>query len=320
MISAPPVPSPRPIKTVLGDRNYAEMGITDAHNHVWIDAIEDSDPFSPVLNDFDAVSSELKQYAYSGGKSLLDCQPGGCGRDGRILQRLSLDTGVNIVACTGFHRKKYYPPGYWLFTASETTIADKFISELTTGLEETLSLPEASKAGFIKLALESLWEETPQNALAAAAEAARQSGALIEIHTEKGALAEQAVAYFERRGLKPAQLVLCHMDKQPDFNLHAELCTHGVMVEYDTFFRPKYNPEQNLWPLILRMENAGLSDRIALATDMAEKEMYKTIGNGPGLARLPGEIKQKLADFGIQPSSITNMLGGNIARRLAGFH
>jgi predicted metal-dependent phosphotriesterase family hydrolase len=92
------------------------------------------------------------------------------------------------------------------------------------------------------------------------------------------------------------------------------------MLEYDTFYRPKYNPSENLWPLIEHMVTAGLSDRIALATDMAESELYHFIGGGAGLASLPGEIQNQLNEKRIPEAAQKEMLGGNIARRLAGIN
>jgi len=295
------------------------MGITDAHNHVWIDPIMGVDPRAPVLNQFEMICAELASYRTAGGNSLLDCQPGGCGRNGNQLIRLSAASGVNIIACTGFHRKKYYPANHWLFTASPQKAAAYFIGELTGSLEETRNLPEPAQAGFIKLALEASWDESPRSALEGAAHAAHETGAMIEVHTEKGALAEKAVVFFEDHGVSPHRLVLCHMDKRPDFGLQSELARYGVLLEYDTFYRPKYSPETNLWPLICKLVEAGLAEQVALATDMAEAELYKLIGRGPGLASLPGEIKSRLSRLGIPPVAIQQMLGGNIARRLAGF-
>jgi phosphotriesterase-related protein len=63
---------------------------------------------------------------------------------------------------------------------------------------------------------------------------------------------------------------LRHIDKRPDHGLHAELTQAGVMLAYDTFFRPKYDPERNLWPQISAMVAAGLNHVVALATDVAE--------------------------------------------------
>ena len=131
-----------------------------------------------------------------------------------------------------------------------------------------------ARAGFIKIALEKTWAETPQAALEGTALAARETGALVEIHTEKGALAEKAVVYFEERGIAPQRLVLCHMDKRPDHALQMALASYGPLLEYDTFYRPKYDPGSKLWPLIVqngagRLERAcGPGDRYGRSRDV----------------------------------------------------
>jgi len=317
-LSLPPADAWRPVRTVLGDIPYESLGITDAHNHVWIDPVPGADPAAPVLDQYCQIRDEIKLYREAGGASLLDCQPGGCGRNGNKLAELSDAAGVNIIACTGFHRQRYYAPQHWLFGASCERAAEFFARELSSALDETADRPKPVRAGFIKIALESAWDDTPQAALEGATAAAQQTGAMVEIHTEKGGLAEKVAIFFEDHGVSPTHLVLCHMDKRPDPGLHAELARFGAILEYDTFYRPKYQPESRLWTLIGQMVEAGLSDHVALATDMAESAMYATIGNGPGLASLPGEIKHRLAGLGISERSIQQMLGGNIARRLAG--
>jgi len=91
-----------------------------------------------------------------------------------------------------------------------------------------------------------------------------------------------------------------------------------ALLEYDTFFRPKYNPSQNLWPLLEKMVLADCASRVALATDLAESAMYHAIGGGPGLQALPTLIKNQLSAHGFPGLAIRQMLGENIARRLAG--
>jgi phosphotriesterase-related protein len=226
-------------------------------------------------------------------------------------------SGVNLIACTGFHRSKYYSPEYWLWKADAEEIGDFLCSEFEQGLVETLNSSPV-KAAFIKIALEAAWTDCLHAALEGAAYAALKTKALVEIHTEKGALAEKACIYFMDLGLSPSQLVFCHMDKRPDLSLQKELARVGVLLEYDTFYRPKYNPSANLWPLIEHMVSAGFSDHVALATDMAEAEHYHFIGGGAGLASLPGEIRHQLIEKGIPEAARNQLLGGNIARRLAG--
>lgn len=315
-----PAMAVRPVITVSGPMPHEQMGITDAHNHVWIEAVPGADPSNPVLDQFDLIQKELLEYGERGGGSLLDCQPGGCGRDGNKLLELSRASGVNVIACTGFHRKKYYPADYWLWQSSAERVSDSLRSELEHGLSEALESPAPVKAGFIKIALEATWAGCPKDALLGAAEAAQKTKAMLEIHTEKGALAEKACIYFTDLGLQPHQLVLCHMDKRPDLGLHKALAGFGVLLEYDTFYRPKYDPSANLWPLLENMVAAGFSGHIALATDMAEASLYHSIGGGPGLASLPGAIQNQLKEKNIPETARTQLLGGNIARRLAGIN
>ena len=97
-----------------------------------------ADPSAPVLNQFHPILQELVEYRNKGGGTILDCQPGGCGRDGNRLLALSNESGVHLIACTGFHRKKYYPPNYWLWEAGAQKVCDFLCSELEQGLVETL--------------------------------------------------------------------------------------------------------------------------------------------------------------------------------------
>ena len=311
---------PRPVNTVQGPISYEDLGITDSHNHIWIDPVPGVESNSPVLNQFNEIVLELLDYKKAGGQSLLDCQPEGCGRNSNKLLELSQQSGVHVIACTGFHRQKYYPPQHWLFSKRAQKVCDFLSTELETGMYETLELEKPIKAGFIKIALEAAWGDCPQAALEGTAFAAKKTGALIEIHTEKGALAEKACLYFTDTGVSPNQIVLCHMDKRPDYGLQKELARLGVLLEYDTFYRQKYEPEMNLWPLIDHMVENELAGSIALATDMAESALYHHLGGGPGLHSLPTDIKNKLQERGISDQDTTKMIGGNIARRLAGIN
>jgi 5-phospho-D-xylono-1,4-lactonase len=222
-----------------------------------------------------------------------------------------------VIACTGFHRQRYYPDGHWLWQAASARAARYFLSELNSGLEETLSLPQAARAGFIKIACEALLADTPQAALEGAAAAAVESGAALQVHTEQGQSAEAILETLLDFGLSASQIVLCHMDKRPDIGLHRALAQAGVLLEYDTFYRPKYAPQLRLWPLIEQMAAEGYTSALALATDMAETSLWRSLGGGPGLDGFLTLIQPALVAMGLSPMAIAAMLGGNIASRLA---
>ncbi len=308
------------IQCVCGNIKAADMGLCDAHNHLWISRVVGVGENLPVLDNESIQLEELKEYRSAGGGSQIDCQPCGAGRDAHHLAWLSENSGVNIVTSTGFHLTKYYPPDYWLFDTTETKAADFFIAELTKSVLETTNDERPVKAGFIKIACCANFAKMSQPLLQAVASAAREVGCAVEMHTERGAQAELFVRYFLRNGMAPHRLIVCHVDKRTDFGLHVELAKTGVLLEYDTFFRPQYDPEQNVWPLLQKMLAAGFEDQLVLATDMAESSLWKNYAGGPGLVGLLERIKPRLESIcGRGSSTITKLLGKNVARTLAAF-
>src|SRR5690606_13298892 len=93
------------VMTVLGPVPAAALGVVDAHSHLYIAPVPGGAADAPVLVDEAGVGRELVSFRAAGGGTIVDCQPGGCGRDGRVLRRLSESSGVHVVAATGFHRR-----------------------------------------------------------------------------------------------------------------------------------------------------------------------------------------------------------------------
>ena len=305
------------VTTVLGPVDLAELGIVDGHSHVWIEPVLGADPSAPVLFDETAVTQELQQYKAAGGGAVVDCQPGGCGRNGRILPRLSQSSGVHLIACTGFHRRIYYSADAPLWQMGSAAAAALFVRELTVALAETADEPQPVRAGFIKIAGEATLAETPHRLLAAAAEACLTTGCAIEMHTEKGTAVEDFLQFFIDHGVNPQRLIFCHVDKRPDFGFHQAIAQSGAMLAYDTFFRPKYNPEQTVWPLLAQMAAAGLTGQIVLATDLADSGLWRQFGGQPGMAAFITQVKTRLEQMALEPQTIYQLMGGNVARRLA---
>jgi phosphotriesterase-related protein len=306
------------IQTVTGLLESSQAGITDAHNHVWISRVPGAMVDLPVLDQEQAIAAELGDYRQAGGGTILDCQPGlGCGRDGLALQRLSEASGVHIVASTGYHLAKYYPQGDRIFSASTDEACRHFVAELTGGMEETQESSQPTPAGFLKIACEDTWEKSPLPLIEAAVAASLETGAAVLVHTEKGADAERIASGMFRYGLSPDRLILCHMDKRPDFSLHQALASQGVMLEYDTFYRSKYEPDKNLWPLLTHLIEAGLGMQVVAGTDIAEAGFWTRLGGSPGLVGLVTKIIAKMEVLGFEPETIQCLTGKNIAGRLA---
>ncbi|MBI5668563.1 MAG: hypothetical protein HZC41_11205 [Chloroflexi bacterium] len=300
--------------TVTGEVPVEAVTLADAHAHVWIKpppSVLDDD--APVLDDYDAIVDELLEFRDAGGTTIIDCQPGGCGRDARMLANLAEVTGLHITATTGFHLKRYYPMESWLWTATETQAAAYFVEELTAGISES---SRTVRATTIKIGYDGTFDGQNRVLLEAAAAAARQTGAAVLVHTERGQNAEQLPIFFADRGIPPTRLYLCHMDKRTDTGLHTDLAKAGVLLGYDTFLRPQYAPDENVWPLLKTMVDAGYSDCIALGLDMALPRLWAHQGGEWGLLALPQLIIPRLRSEGLDGTAIANLTGQNIARRL----
>lgn len=328
------------IQTVIGLADTNDIELVDGHGHVWIDPPQGvTGRVRLELNDSGMITAELKSFRAAGGSAIVDCQPGGCGRDGNMLKKLSEETELYITATTGFHLERYYPREAWLWSASETAAANYFIAELTNGLHEAgdvlaTTIKVAHDGGPIKGQTQVLME--------AAAEAARQTGALLLFHTEQGRRAEELLPFFDKRGVSPGRLYLCHLDKRPDFGLHRELAQAGALLGYDTFVRSQYKPAQNVWPLLKEMIEARLGDHIALGLDLAYAGLWRhyrpatktTPPNGrqqrqvssssphpeperPGLMALPDQIVPRLQQEEIDDTVVAKLAGQNILRYLA---
>ena len=305
------------IITVLGRVDPEEFGRVDAHNHLWINDLSLTREGAPVLDQEELIVAELKGYKSAGGSGQVDCQPGGAGRNANKLELISRASGVQIVACTGFHLREYYPQESKIWDLDSNQAADYFLEEIHLGMIETRSEGRLIYPGFIKIAVSESLEKSPRALLEGAIAASLDTGYLIEMHTEKGAGVEEFCEYFSRMGLPQNRVVICHIDKRPDPGLHKDLAAEGYLLEYDTFFRPKYDPDKYLWALLREMVEEGLAGSIACATDLADKSLWESYGGSPGLAGFIRVIDERLKAESYPAKVIEQLMGKNITGRLA---
>jgi phosphotriesterase-related protein len=70
---------------------------------------------------------------------------------------VSQQTGVHIVAATGFHKPKYYLDSHWRFKYSPEEIACLVVDEIEQGMDQNgyegpLLKRSAARAGIVKVA------------------------------------------------------------------------------------------------------------------------------------------------------------------------
>ncbi|MBS4221741.1 phosphotriesterase family protein [Lederbergia citrea] len=299
------------VQTVLNKKSVSEIGFSQCHEHLFIAAGKPSSLNKFLqINDYNLTKIEVEEFKKNGGTLLVDAQPLGCGRMEENLVRLSKQTGVDIVASTGFHRLDFYEDNHWIFKFDETELADIFISEAQDGMfvgtdQADPKIQLTARAGMIKTAVSPNGIEfRNEKMFRASAEAQRQTGLPIMIHMEKGVDPFQVIQYFEERSVPLNALIICHLDRtHHDYYLHKEILATGVFVEYDTIGRFKYHDDTTEALLIENMIEAGFVRQILLSLDTTQ-ERLGTYGGSIGLSYLLKKFLPYLKERGCPDSTI----------------
>ena len=276
------------VMTVTGPMPASAMGITNAHDHLFLRS-----PAMPgqEFEDLDRSATEVADAAAHGLRTVVEMTPIGLGRRPDLLRGVAERTGVTIVGASGFHRDTHYPAGHWVLDAPVELLAERIVTDIETGMHPrdwTDDAPlDAARAGAIKAGA-SYHHISPseRTRLEAAAVASRQTGAAILVHTEIGTAGHEVIDLLEGAGVAADRIVLSHLDRNPDLELHAEMAARGVTLEYNTLGRTKYHPDSTVLDLVEGMVRAGHGDRLMLGCDLGRRDYFRAYGGGPGMAYL----------------------------------
>jgi phosphotriesterase-related protein len=303
--------------TVLGPIAH-KLGVTDAHDHLFLR--------SPALpgqdfNDTKRAIEEVTSAARGGLQTIVEVTPIGLGRNPAGLRTVAEATGVHIVAATGYHRDAHYPEGHWVRDASVELLAERILADLKQGMHPqdwmTEAPPDPARAGVIKAgASYQHISRLEQKRLVAAAIASRETGAPILVHTEIGTYGHEIVNLLTREGVQANKIILAHLDRNPDLELHRELAERGVWLEYDTPGRIKYRPDSQLLDLIDALVESEHHYALMLGLDLGQRDYFRAYGGGPGLSYLMETFVPRLRKR-IGEVALREILAGNPARAFA---
>lgn len=309
------------ITTVTGAISPEQMGFCHSHEHLFLKKGQ-SAKIDPALqiDDYDKTIQELNLFKEVGGATIVEAQPVGSGRHGRWLEAASQQTGVQIVASTGFHKLVFYPEDHWIHTADADKLTELFIDELQNGMyaDGEEAWPEeqiSARAGIIKTASDFQGVGGRYYRLfKAAAQAALATRAPIMSHTEMGRAALDQIKLYTDFGLKPDQLIICHLDREmenADYMLH--VASTGVYLELDTIGRFKYHSDEEEVELIIKLIEAGYENQILLSLDTTRKRL-KSYGGELGLDYLATTFLPKLERGGVPKALIHKIMHDNPAK------
>jgi phosphotriesterase-related protein len=305
------VPEPHAV-TVAGPLAAGALGVVDSHDHLFIG--------SPAMRggeieDPELVAREVRDAAATGIRTIVELTPIGLGRRPDLMRRVAAETGVAVIAATGYHRDTHYPAGHWVLDAPVDLLARRVIADLTEGMHPADWIGDArsdpARAGVIKAGA-SYQHISPaeRRRLEAAALGSASAGVAIVVHTEIGTCGHEIVDVLLAAGARPDRIVLAHLDRNPDLELHVEIAARGVSLVYDTIGRIKYRPESTLLDLAEAMVVAGHGARLLLGLDLGVRDYFRSYGGGPGMATLMTSfvprLRRRIGDAAIDAILVAN--------------
>ncbi|MGI5406289.1 phosphotriesterase family protein [Streptomyces chartreusis] len=274
------------VRTVLGDVRPEELGVCDAHDHLFL-----SSPQLPgqELNDASAARAELDAFRAAGGSAVVQWTPYGMGRRAADLPSLSRAAGVHLVCATGLHQAPHYTPE--LLDEVRGKLADVFVSELTVGIGTS-----GVRAGIVKVAggfhaldAHARWTMT------AAAEAHHATDAPIAVHLEAGTGALDVLDLLcGELGVPPHRVILGHLNRSPDLVVHREAAASGCWLAFDGPSRAHHATDWRMPDAVLALAEAGFGHRLLLGGDTVVAGA-RSVDGGPGMPYLLRRVRPRLA-------------------------
>jgi phosphotriesterase-related protein len=249
--------------TTLGNYTADKLGMILPHEHIFVDLgpIEDenwkhADPAAVVA----MMSPELERAREVGVTALVECTPVGVGRRAEIVKAVSVAANFPVVLPTGIYREPWIPQ--WAHEAPMEKIRDWMIAELKGEIEGS-----GVQAAWVKLSAgDDGLTPVEIKILRAAAQAGKETGAVIGSHTIKSAVVKDQLDIIEEEGYTPERFIWVHTQAEEDFGIHLKIARRGTWLEYDSI-GSDWTPEETFLENIPRLLDAGFGDQLLLSHD-----------------------------------------------------
>lgn len=338
------------VQTVMGKVDIRDLGIISPHEHIFIDlgnfyqqrqvkgvtdptrekvrmdnlGILSRDPYALLDNlRLDDLPTQLKELAYfkaAGGMTIVDCTMPGIGRNPRLLQQVSRETGLHVIMGTGYYVDSSHPRDLLAVPVEE--LADEMIKEIEVGIDDT-----EIKAGFIgEIGISEFFLDSERHVLRAAAIAHKHTDVAIHVHinpwTTNGL---EAADILLTQGISPRKINVCHVDVENREEYIHKLLEKGIYIEFDNFGKeytvdlhvrnPGYGSfvtDRERVRLLRKLVDEGFEKQLLLSCDVCLKNLLRSYG-GWGYDHVLVNIVPMLREQGLTEAQIEQMIVKNPA-------
>ncbi len=295
---------------VWGEIAPEKLGATYIHEHLSIDLSTQKKDEDARYDTEKEITEELALLKKKGISSLVEVTNRGMGRNPLVIQKIAKESGLQVIASTGFYKEPFLPE--YVYQMSEAELAALIVKDLTKGMEDT-----GVKAHVIGEIGTSHNTVTPmeEKIFKACALAHVETGKPMSTHTTLGTMGLWQTEFLKKNGVNMKHLVIGHLDLSADQEYHLKIAEYGCYLAFDTIGKVSYQSEENRVACLKNLIAHGHLHQIVMSEDLTRKSHLSKRG-GIGYAYLLDHFLPKLREAGITQEQVRVILEENPRRFL----
>ncbi len=288
-----------------------KIGRTYIHEHIKLDLSGPKKDPDTNYDDTQGVIEELKELKKQGIDCIVDVTNRGMGRDACILSNVAKQTGLTIIASTGFYKEPFLPP--YFYESSDAELFDMLVADVEKGMDGTgLKASVLGEVGSSHNAIKA----SEQRLFNLVADVHLYTGRPIFTHTTLGTMALDQIKILEKKGVDLTAVLIGHMDLNPDLDYHLRVAGKGCYLGFDTIGKTDYQPDASRVCLIKELVARGHENQIVLSLDLTRKSHLKKHG-GIGYSYLVDTFLPLLEEAELKEETINKFLVDNPRKLLS---
>lgn len=285
--------------------NFDPTGYTWVHEHLHIDLSGFKNNLDCRLDQYDLICQEMKDLRALGVSNIIEMTNRYMGRNPQFMVDLMRDTGINVMACTGYYQDAFFPEH--VAARSVEQLAQEMVDEIVIGIDGT-----ELKAGIIAEIGSSEGVITPleEKVFIAAARAHIETGRPISTHTSFSTMGVEQLLLLQAHGIDLSRVTVGHCDLKDNLDNILRMIDLGAYVQFDTIGKNSYYPDEKRIGMLHALRNRGLLNRVMLSMDITRRSHLKANG-GNGYDYLLTTFIPQLRQSGFSQADVDTMLRDN---------
>ena len=285
--------------------NFDPTGYTWVHEHLHIDLSGFKNNLDCRLDQYDLICQEMKDLRALGVSNIIEMTNRYMGRNPQFMLDLMRETGINVVACTGYYQDAFFPEH--VAARSVEQLAQEMVDEIVIGIDGT-----ELKAGIIAEIGSSEGVITPleEKVFIAAARAHIETGRPISTHTSFSTMGVEQLVLLQAHGVDLSRVTVGHCDLKDNLDNILRMIELGGYVQFDTIGKNNYYPDEKRIAMLHAIRDRGLLSHVMLSMDITRRSHLKANG-GNGYDYLLTTFIPQLRQSGFSQADVDTMLRDN---------